>query len=81
MAKFNFDENQEDDFQPRKKPGKQDMWAQNPRKKTKVNSIDFWTSYFKKNNVLINVMIRQRSMNRNYFVEIISVMLSPYSMM
>ena len=41
MAKFNFDENQEDDFQPRKKPGKQDMWAQNPRKKTKVKKFKY----------------------------------------
>ena len=41
MAKFDFDENQEDDFQPNKKPGKQDLWAQNPRKKTKVKKFKY----------------------------------------
>ena len=41
MAKFNFDENQEDDYQPKKKPGKQDLWAQNPRKKTKVKKFKY----------------------------------------
>jgi hypothetical protein len=41
MAKFDFDENQENYYQPNKKTGKQDLWAQGSRKKTKVKKFKY----------------------------------------
>jgi len=41
MAKFNFEEEELPNFQPKKKPGKKDMWAQNPRKNTKIKKFKY----------------------------------------
>ncbi len=41
MAKFHFDgEDDPKDYQP-KRTGKKEMWAQNPRKKTKVKKFKY----------------------------------------
>jgi hypothetical protein len=42
MAKFHFDEEEDPmPYQPKKNPGKKDMWAQNPRKKTKIKKFKY----------------------------------------
>lgn len=40
MAKFHFDEDEDTNYQP-KRTGRKEMWAQNPRKKTKIKKFKY----------------------------------------